>query len=148
MMMTALANGAPEAPLPMVTSGMGVERPSRFSMAAAVAPVTTAANGATLVRTVAITPSVPAAGGAPAPVALKPLSILPPGSDPAPAVEPVRVRTVSILPPVPSGAMRPSPASDPGVAMPAAASVVPPAAAKRRPVASQPLDLTRYMPLK
>jgi hypothetical protein len=117
-------------------------------MAAAVAPVTTAANGATLVRTVAITHSVPAASGAPAPVALKPLSILPPGSDPAPAAEPVRVRTVSILPPVPSGATRPSPAPDPGVAMPAAASVVPSAAAKRRPLASQPLDLTRYMPLK
>ncbi|MEJ1161134.1 lytic transglycosylase domain-containing protein [Prosthecomicrobium sp. N25] len=122
MAMAALAGGAPRAPLPMVTSPLGVARPSRFSMAALMDG---AGNGTT--ATDALRATAPAAAASPPKAALEPLSILPPA---VAAAAPVRVRTVAVQPAATATAVQGGPAT------------------VRPRAPGQPLDLTRYMPLR
>lgn len=153
MVMTALANGAPEAPLPMTAVAAGAPRPSRFSMAsllekpgvtaATAAGVVTGvgATAASVAATAATTGAVPVTTRA---IRLEPLSILPPvpaGSAPMAAGDPVsaaRVAAAGFVPAAP-------------VAPPAAPTATPatPDPKKPRPLAvGKPLDLTRMMPLR
>lgn len=167
------AGGAPEAPLPMVTSPMGVPRPSRFSMAALVgsdpvqgrpvapAPSASARAGGRLAPPTGLASSraEPAAAGLEA----APLSILPPVS------QPVSIRTeapAAISPPSTIGGvvrasverggatLRPaeqgtSPATRRSAAATGSATIVPSARVEANGSGrnAPPFDLTRYMPI-